>query len=625
MAELAQAAVPASASRPVAGARAERRWALGGLAAAAVALVVAPWLLPEFAQNTLVRSCLYAVVAITVDLLWGYTGILTFGQATFFGIGAYAAGLVFTHGGFSIGLAALALAGGIVVSMAVAALVGWLSFYPGATPLYASVVSLVLPIVATQMIFSGGTFTGSSSGLSGFDSFDLSIQTWLWLSGALLLATTLAALRFVRSDVGRLLGAVRENESRCDYLGLNTSRIKIALLVGLAAVAALAGFVYACYGVVVAPEMAGFQFGTELVIWVALGGRGTILGPVFGTLIIDLGSAYLGGDLPFVWKLILGVAFVFVIVVMPKGLLPAIGGWCRRGARGDVTPTTTAPTPAPAPGRLIATAATTTATTAHGHAARGRVALSVQAVAKQFGSLGVLRQVSFDARHGELLSLVGPNGAGKTTLMRCLSDGRERSSGAIAINDHAIGTLAPFECVRLGIGRKFQTANVFDDLSVLDALAVARTRLAPARWWRRTDTVALPPAALSIVQTTGLDLLLSTPCRLLSHGQKQALELAMVLALEPNIVLLDEPTAGLTKPERTRIGATLVQLARAHQLCVVLIEHDLDFVCAISSRVIVLHQGEIVLDGSVDEVVHSTLVRDIYSGAATPGSVGASA
>ena len=230
--------------------------------------------------------------------------------------------------------------------------------------------------------------------------------------------------------------------------------------------------------------------------------------------------------------------------------------------------------------------------------------------------MSVLRNVSFDAHHGELLSLVGPNGAGKTTLMRCISDGGERSSGRIELNDHPIARLPPFECVRLGIGRKFQTANVFEDLTVLDALAVARTRLVRPRFWQRAARVELPQAALSIVQTTGLDQLADQPCRLLSHGQKQALELAMVLALEPNIVLLDEPTAGLTKPERTQIGDTLQRLTREHQMCVVLIEHDLDFVCEISSRVIVLHQGEIVLDGSVDDVVHSALVRDIYSGAA---------
>lgn len=573
------------------------------LVAVVAAILVGPWVLPEFAQNTLVRSCLYAVVAITVDLLWGYAGILTFGQATFFGIGAYAAGLVFTHVGFSPGMAVMALLGGVAVSMLIAALVGVLSFYPGATPLYASVVSLVLPIVATQVIFAGGTFTGSSSGLSGFESFDLDIRTWLWISAGLLLATTLAALRFVRSDAGRLLIAIRENESRCDYLGLNTSRAKTLLMVGLSAVCAVAGFIYACYGVVVAPEMAGFQFGTELIIWVALGGRGTVLGPVFGTLFIDVGSAYLSGDLPFIWKLLLGVAFVFVIVVMPKGLLPAIVGRLRRrGTTGAHI----------AHGELVEAAEGPL----QGLAARGRLALKAIAVAKHFGSLNVLRNVSFEARHGELVSLVGPNGAGKTTLMRCISDGAERSGGSIEINDKPINRLPPFECVRLGIGRKFQTANVFEDLTVLDALAVVRSRHVRPSLWLRHTTVELPAAALSIVRTTGLDLMLDTPCRLLSHGQKQALELAMVLALEPNVVLLDEPTAGLTKPERTEIGDTLQRLARDHQMCVVLIEHDLDFVCEISSRVIVLHQGEIVLDGSVDEVVNSALVREIYSGAA---------
>jgi len=573
------------------------------LIAAAVLLFVSPWVLPDFMQNTLVRSCLYAVVAIAVDLLWGYTGILTFGQATFFGIGAYATGLMFTHVGFSPGTIVFALLGGIAVSMAVAGLVGVLSFYPGATPLYASVVSLVLPIVATQIIFSGGTFTGSSSGLSGYESFDLGMHTWLWLCGGFLMLTTVLAMRFVKSDTGRLLVAIRENESRCDYLGINTSRIKVQLLVGLSAISSVAGFLYACYGMVVAPEMAGFQFGTEILIWVALGGRGTILGPVFGTLLIDVSSAYLSGDLPFVWKLLLGLAFVIVIVALPKGLLPAVAQLLGRKKTSQSMDDY---------GKLLVAEERPL----QGLAARGATALSVKGVTRDFGSLSVLRNVNFTAGHNELLSLVGPNGAGKTTLMRCISDGRERTGGEISLNDHPIGKLPPFECVRLGIGRKFQTANVFDELTVLDSLAIARTRLDEPSLWHRTHNVALPTPALNIVRTTGLEPLLGTPCRLLSHGQKQALELAMVLALEPNIVLLDEPTAGLTKPERTAIGQTLISLAKEHQMCVVLIEHDLDFVCDISTRVIVLHQGEIVLDGSVADVVQSELVRDIYAGSA---------
>jgi branched-chain amino acid transport system permease protein len=231
--------------------------------------------------------------------------------------------------------------------------------------------------------------------------------------------------------------------------------------------------------------------------------------------------------------------------------------------------------------------------------------------------------VGFDARHGELLSLVGPNGAGKTTLMRCISDGRERSGGVVKINDHSIEKLPPHACVAFGIGRKFQTANVFDTLTVFDALAVARTRMSRPEWFSASTEIGLPEPALRIVETTGLERMLDVECRLLSHGQKQALELAMVLALEPSVVLLDEPTAGLTKPERTQIGETLLSLAREHSLCVVLIEHDLDFVCDISSRVIVLHQGRIVLDGSVREVVESELVREIYAGsAALPADAG---
>src|SRR5476649_1645712 len=131
-------------------------------------IALGPYVLPTYMVNSLIRAFLYAAVALTVDILWGYTGILTFGQSAFFGIGAYAAGLIFTHFGFSPGTACVALGIALAGAALVALLIGWLSFYQGATPLYASVISLVLPIVMTQLLFSGGTFTGSSSGLTGY-------------------------------------------------------------------------------------------------------------------------------------------------------------------------------------------------------------------------------------------------------------------------------------------------------------------------------------------------------------------------------------------------------------------------------------------------------------------------
>jgi branched-chain amino acid transport system permease protein len=570
--------------------------------AALLLIAVGSVLLPSFLVNNLIRSFLYAVVAITVDLLWGYTGILTFGQSAFFGIGAYAAGLVFTHLGFSIPLAVAALAISLVAAWAVSRAIGWLAFYHGASPLYASVVTLVLPIVLVQGIYAGGEFTGSSSGLSGFDSLDLPIEAWFVVAGGLLVVVAVLAWMFVHSDAGRLLVAIRENEARCEYLGINVSRHKRRLADVAALIAALAGFIFACVQMVVAPEYAGFVFGTELVIWVALGGRGSLIGPIVGTLLIDVGSAYLSGDLPYIWMLLVGVAFVVVIVAMPRGLAPVVGGairnlWPRR-RRDAVVPVTFVPA-----GNVGASSVDAIVPE-----------LSVQDVRKHFGALNVLDGITFEARAGELLSLIGPNGAGKSTLMRCIADGAERSAGSVLVGGTDIGKRAPYDCVALGVGRKFQTATVFDSLTVGEALRIARYRVAPASPWKREPTLELPQPALDVLRLTGLDKMSDHECRFLSHGQKQALELAMVLALEPRTILLDEPTAGLTKRERTQIGEIFVALATRYRLCLLLVEHDLEFVQQISSRIIVLHQGRIVMDGNVDEVVNSELVRAVYAG-----------
>ena len=571
---------------------------VGGLAI--VAIAAGPLVLPPFLVNCLIRAFLYAAVALTVDLLWGYTGILTFGQSAYFGIGAYALGLTSTHLGFSLAHGAIALGAGAALAVAVAVLVGWLSFHHGASPLYASVVSLVLPVVLAQLIYSGGTFTGSSSGLSGFESFDIPVEVWFRIAGGFLAIVTAASWLFVRSDAGRVLVAIRENEQRCEYLGIDVSRVKILLLAVLAAIAALAGYIYAGYTLVVAPDLAGFVFGTELVIWVALGGRGTLIGPVIGTLLIDISTAYLSGNLPFAWKLLLGLAFVAVIVAMPQGLIPPLLALGRRLLRAGTAPAVSVRL-APAP-----------PTDVDGMTASP--AIAVRDVRKRFGSLSVLAGVNFSARRGELLSLVGPNGAGKTTLIRCIGDGTERSTGTIHVNGRDIGGHPPYRCVRLGIGRKFQTANTFDTLTVAESLRIARTRAARPSLWRRAATLELPDAALQALRATGLDRQLGNDSRQLPHGLKQALELAMVLALDPNVLLLDEPTAGLTKAERTRVGAILTALTETHRLCILLVEHDLDFVREISSRVIVLHQGRIVLDGRVSDVVESDLVRTIYAG-----------
>jgi len=568
-----------------------------------LALTVAgPWLFDTYLLNVLIKALFFAVAAVTVDILWGYTGYLTFGQSAFFGVGAYAAGLAFTHYGFSpatAGLAVLVAVGGAAL---LALVTGWLSFYRGASPFFATVISLVLPIVLTQVALSGGTYTGSSSGLTGYDTFDLSLEAWYVIAAGGLSIVSLLAWVAVRSDGGRILVALRDNEARCSYLGLNTAQWRIALLVVCGAVASLAGFGYGAFSGVVAPELTGFVFGTELIIWVALGGRGTIWGPVLGAILINVAGSYLSGNLPFVWQLLLGVTFILVILLLPRGLLPLLLAPLRKRR------------PALAP-HLVARPL---AAAGQGGPAAPR-ALGLSGVAKRFGSLKVLEGIDLQARGGELLGLIGPNGAGKTTLMRCIADGAERTDGEVELCGHPVRRDGPEQCVRFGLGRKFQNANIFDTLTVAESLRIATTLRERPSWRRRAPQLALPAYALEVLRMTGLDQQLDSIARDLSHGQQQALELAMVLALEPRVVLLDEPTAGLSKDERARIGQVLASLAHTHGLCCLLVEHDLDFVAEVATRIIVLHQGRIVMDGSFREVVESELVRTIYAGnAPTP-------
>ena len=575
-------------------------------------LVASPLVLGEYAQQILSQAFFFAIAAVTVDLLWGYTGILTFGQSAFFGVGVYTVAIAlayYVEG--ALGTAAVML-GAMVAAALIGAAVGWLSFFDRASPIYVAIVTLALPVVFTQVILSGGAYTGSSSGLP-IPAPALSIMQWYWISGGLLLLVAMVGYVFVSSDTGRILVAIRENEERCRYLGLRTSRLKIRLMAACSAVAALAGSCYVLFGSVAAHSYGDFVFGTELVVWTALGGRGTLIGPILGTVGVNYVSAVLGGNLPFVWLLFVGFAFVLIVVYLPQGLVPAIGSSLSRVTRAAVSR---------ANGRVVvvgtegvrAAKPPVRATTAE---AKGTPVLELRGVSKRYGSLQVLDGVDFQARRGEVVGIVGPNGAGKTTLLRCIADGRERSSGDILVNGRHIAGLPPQECVALGVSRKFQTPNVFDALSVLDCLRVARSYRASTSLWRRSHTVELPEPALHTVHVSGLLSLLDEPAAHLSHGAKQALELAMVLALEPTVLLLDEPTAGLTREERAAIGSVLTELAQSHRLCILLIEHDLDFVREISTRLVVLHMGRVLVDGPLSEVAESEIIRTIYVGGGT--------
>src|SRR6516165_732830 len=208
-----------------------RRWlAIFGVSVLLITFLLAsPVVFGEYAQQILSQAFLFAMAAVTVDLLWGYTGILTFGQSAFFGIGVYTVAIALAY--YVEGTLATAgvIGAGMIGAAVIGAAVGWLSFWDRASPIYVAIVTLALPVVFTQIILSGGAYTGSSSGLPIPAPF-LSITHWYYIAGGLLLVVAIGAYVFVSSDVGRVLVAIRENEERCRYLGLSTTRLKIRLM-----------------------------------------------------------------------------------------------------------------------------------------------------------------------------------------------------------------------------------------------------------------------------------------------------------------------------------------------------------------------------------------------------------
>jgi branched-chain amino acid transport system permease protein len=413
------------------------------------------------------------------------------------------------------------------------------------------------------------------------------------------------AIVVVRSDFGLLMRAVRDHELRARYLGYDVRATKVLIF---ACGAALAGFAGALFGTMfgfVSAPLFGFLFSTEILIWVALGGRATIVGPAMGAILLGVLGPRLNERWPFQWPLLMGALFVGVVVFAPAGLLSPIVQFIGRlrGSTGEES------------GRRLQTAP---ASDRRVPPAGDVPAIALRGVRFAYGALEVLRNIDLSIRRGELLCIVGPNGAGKSTLLNLLTDGRLGHTGDVQLmvagNPRHHGA-SPHRLVRAGLGRKFQTPALFPTLSLAETLILATRR---GRWpspWRRTTAVAVPDAVVRICDAAGLTDHVNRPAGDLAHGLKQGLELATAVAARPEVLLLDEPTAGLVAGERELIGGVLTQLVREVGITVILIEHDLDFVLRIADRIAVLDDGRIVECGAPEDVAQSAAVRGAYLGA----------
>jgi len=250
--------------------------------------------------------------------------------------------------------------------------------------------------------------------------------------------------------------------------------------------------------------------------------------------------------------------------------------------------------------------------------ARNGVILEVDGVGKQFGALAALTGVSFAVSERQVFSVIGPNGAGKSTLFNVIAGLHQPSTGAVRFAGRDITGLPPEAVNRLGLAKTFQITNLFPEISVLDNVRVAAQSRAPesgrlASLWRRPDVDA---AAVGLLEAFGLGRRREELAENLSHGEQRYLEICLALATAPRLLLLDEPTAGMTPGETRDATALIRRIAEERGLTVLLIEHDMSVVMGISDRVAVLHFGEKIAEGTPEQIRNDPRVIDAYLGGA---------
>lgn len=569
-------------------ARVERRH-VGALGLTVVALAAAPFVLTSYPLSLMTLSLAYGLFAFGLDLAWGRAGVISIGHAAFFGVGAYGIAIAAQH---DIDLV-LAVPVTLLLAVLVALAVGLAGLRQGTSPSTMAVLTLALTLLVDQAARSLLSLTNGSNGL--FVGSGGIVSTYYNVAMVVVGTVTVVWVVALRGRFGRRLLAVRINEVRSQHLGVDPQRVKMAAFVLSAAVAAVAGMIAAPVVGLVAPGMAGVVMSTQVLVFLAVGGRGSIAGAFLGAGLVTIGQEYLGAAIGSWYLFVVGVVFVLVVRFAPGGLIGAVTARLRlpvrqAAAQGAVVPAPVAePAGAPEspPGDRPSRA--------------GTPALEVRGLVKSFGAMPVIRGIDLTIARGEVVCLIGPNGAGKTTLLNLIAGDLAPTGGQILVNGEDVTRWSPHHRATLGLGRLFQTPSVYPELTPAQNLALAQAEAHhPVRL----------PAELS--RLADVDDVLTTD---LSLADQRALELALTIAWGPEIVLLDEPAAGLSHEDSTQLAHTLRGISRDLGCTLVVVEHDMDIVKQLGDRVVVLAEGRVLVSGDMDSVASHDEVRAAYIGA----------
>jgi branched-chain amino acid transport system permease protein len=618
-----------------------RGWLPGAGVALAVVMLFFPRIIPAGDMRAVNITGLFCLTIVGLDLLTGVAGQVSLGQAGFMAIGGYTSAILAVHYNVPtlVGLIAGA-AGSALVAAVLGVVCGRLR------GMYLAIVTLAFGILV-EALANGLNITGGPSGIAGIPPFSVggfSFDTdtrmfylvWILVAVALVLSANL-----IRSNRGRILRAMHGDQVGARSLGLHVTRAKVAVFVISACIASVAGSLYASYFRYLSPDQVGSAQSLTLITMLAIGGMGTLFGPLVGVALLTY-LPLVSQSIANYSMLITGVLLVLFLRYLPAGIWGAVLEGVSRartvwlGRTGPVVAVTAAASangaanPAPATeakAKAMVNAAANGKVTATVNAAAngqgGSPALEVRGLSKSFGGVAAVQDASFAVPEGSLTALIGPNGAGKSTMFNLVTNLYQPDKGEVILRGRPITGLRSDRITSLGLFRTFQTARVFPQLTVLDNVLVGGYRLGRAGYLAqslrlprsRREERRMEARARRLLDVMSLADRADQRAAVLPLAAQKYLELARALMARPSVVLFDEPAAGMNDAETAELGMIL-RAVRDTGHTVVVVEHNMSLVMGVCDQVVVMDAGSVIAAGPPQAVQNDPLVISAYFGAA---------
>jgi ABC-type branched-subunit amino acid transport system ATPase component/ABC-type branched-subunit amino acid transport system permease subunit len=592
-------------------------------------LIIAILLLPRMVTsnywlNLINLGISFSIACLGLNIVLGYAGQLSLAQAAFWGVGAYTSAIITTQLGVPVWA-------GMFAAFFVAALCGVLLGIPTLklSGHYLAMATIGFGIILQLILVNEIWLTQGSDGITKIPSpwiGSLELKNpgdFFYVGAVSLVLFTWGAIHLKNSRVGRALMAIRENEMAAETTGVDTTYYKIMAFALSAGYAGFGGWLFAhSCSHYISPDTFSFDQSVMLLVMAVLGGNGSAIGSIVGATLLTLLPEVLR-FLKDSYMMVYAAGIVLIMIFMPSGIAGLVSSMpislrLRKWWNADSVAVQQVAAAGSNRGSFDAKPKAVGIAECIGS---GEVLLKVSGLAKHFGGLKAVDGVDMQVRRGEIQALIGPNGSGKTTILNMLSGLYVPSAGEIILDGKAIAGKKPHIITSLGMARTFQNIRLFGELSVLDNVLIGQQCHSKSGFvssifhpaWQKAEEFQMRAKALETLRFVGLQGKEFSQAKSLPYGQQRLLELARALVSDPQLLLLDEPAAGLNAAETGDLVELLFQICK-RGITILLVEHDMSLVMNVSDHITVLNFGRKIAEGSAEEIEKNQEVVDAYLG-----------